>query len=276
MRGGRFILALTILLVLLGLGAASVFRVDQSTGIVELPTSNPGAHLPAGPLTLEDAYGSARDVARQHLTQPALMFASLQADWPLDDQSSGPPQFPPGGWARFAFVETGSVEGRLLSVVIERYSGEVVTAELQPWARADVPDLPLTVTPITSQAALLVAEKVYGQAFRLRCPVDRHESEISLVVGTGPSVVASPGTESAATTLPGPNLPAEGATPVPTTVAVGTPVATSSAAPTGAHWLVTYRDGRQPGVNSVEIEIDAATAGVLAIRDQSTGCDTSS
>lgn len=276
MRRGRFILALTILLALAGMGAANVVRVDRSTGIEELPTPDPAAHSPAGPLTLEDAYGSARDVARQHLTQPALMFASLQADWPLDDQLPGPPQFPPGGWARFAFVETGHAEGRLLSVVIERYSGEVVTAELQPWGRADVPDLPLTVTPITSQAALLVAEQVYGQAFRLRCPVDRHESAISLIVGTEPPVVASPATESAATALPGPIFPAERATPVPTTVAVGTPVAAGSVAPTGAHWLVTYRDGRQPGVNSVEIEIDAVTAGVLAIRDQSTGCDTSS
>lgn len=276
MKQWRFLLALVILLAMITLGAVNVSRVDRSSNVDQPPTSMVAASSPDGPLTLEDAYRAAEVVARQRLEVPSLMFASLQTDWPLDQQSPGPPQFPPGGWARFAFVDDRGSDGQLLSVVIERYSGEVVTVDRQPWDATDATALPVGTTAISSRAALLIAEQAYGQTFRLRCPVDRHQSDITLVRSavTSTGTPMAVGVEATPATSAAPQNPA--ATPVPTVMPAGPPAASDTGGDAGAYWLVTYRDGRQQGLNSVEMEIDAGTGAILAIRDQSQACDSPS
>lgn len=275
MKYWRFGLAVVIAIAMLALAAVNVVRVDRSTGTDQIPTDVAVASSPDEPLTLESAYLTAQRLAQRQLASPSLMFAGLQADWPLDEQIAGPPQFPPGGWARFAFVGTGASGGELLSVVVERYSGEVMRAERQTWDATSRPSLPVGTTLINSQAALLIAEQGYGQAFRLQCPVDRHESDITLVASgatladpAASTAVARPADAASPATSP-----IAGGTPVPTDGSAGTPTAASTPVASAAHWLVSYRDGRQPGENSVEMEIDAATGQVLVVRDRSLPCD---
>ena len=269
MRQWRFVVALALLLAMIALAATNVARVSRSTGDVA-PTASAAFVSPDQPLTLEAAYGTAASIARENLMDSALMFASLQADWPLDDQQPGPPVFPPGGWARFAFVGQDGGETRLLSVEVERYSGQVTTAELQPWDSSNPAPLPVGMTAVTSDAALLIAEESDGQAFRLECPVDRHESEITLVgptsPRTGPAVMATPTAAIPATATPVPD-----ATPLGTSPLAAPLVAAGNGSV--AHWLVTYRDGRQPGRNSLELEIEATSGQVLAVRDRRQPCD---
>ncbi len=263
------------------IGAANLIRVERSDGgeVSTVEGTATDVVQPDGPLTIEAAWVTADTRAREWSAAPTLIFASLQADWPLDPQDPGPAELPPGGWARFAFVD--HAKERVLSVMIERYSGEIVTATSQPWAAIQTDALPISATTITSEDAVVMAESRYGQAWRSQCPIQRHETDVTLLAGEAP---VAPETDPSATT------PASA--PVTPTVIIGSPIAPSGtpavAVPTtrpdasmgtppavdtsGPRWLVTYRDGTQPGLNSVEMEIDAATGQILFIDDRSQGC----
>lgn len=275
-------LSAIILLAMIALGVANLIRIERSTGedVSTVVASAIDVEQPAGPLTLEAAYLTAEVSARAWNADASLSFASLQADWPLDPQQPGPAEMPPGGWVRFAFVD--GAQNHLLSIVIERYSGEIVTAESQPWDGTRTGVLLMDRTGVTSETAVVIAESGYGQAYRLQCPVQRHETDVTLLPG---ALEALPGFGSAGGT--------SAATPATPHVVKGTPIArtgtpvaivptsvavTLAETPTGAvalttpRWLVTYRDGAQPGVNSVEMEIDATTGQILFINDRSKGC----
>lgn len=282
MRRASSGLAAFILVAMIGLGAANLVRVERS-GDAETAIIGGAANdvaQPDGPLTIEAAFVMADARATAWSADATLTFASLQADWPLDPQEPGPAALPPGGWARFAFVNGAG--DHLLSVVIERYSGGIVTAESQPWAGSRTGELPITATTISSETAVVIAESGYGQAWRLRCPVQRHETDVTLLSG---APTGSPGSHPA-------EMGSPAATPaVPATV-VGSPIAAAgtpfAAIPTigpaadagsvatdtasGLRWLVTYRDGTQPGLNSVAMEIDATSGQILFIDDRSQVC----
>jgi len=272
LRSWRFGLAVVILLAMVGVGAANLLRVVRSSGD-EVPVSTGAAvSQPDGPLTMEAAYVTALAEARTWSPSATLTFASLQADWPLDPQTPGPAELPPGGWVRFAFVDdTGSgSDGSLLSLVIERYSGEIVTADAQPWTASAPGFPPVARTSISSEQAVVIAEQGYGQVFRLQCPIARHETDVTLI---SVPAIATPQPLSAATPPAQSNTPViESGTPVavPSSIA-GTPIA-APADLSGAYWLVTYRDGGQPGGNTIEMEVDATTGEIRSIRDRSQGC----
>ncbi len=272
MRSWRFGLAVVILLAMVGLGAANLVRVERSPGDEVPVTTAAAVSQPDGPLTIEAAYVTALAGARTWNPAATLTFASLQADWPLDPQTPGPAELPPGGWVRFAFVDGSGSGGTLLSIVIERYSGEIVTAETQQWETSNSGSGPLPVarTNITSGKAVEIAEQSYGQAFRSQCPIDRHETYITLI---SVPVIATPKPRSTATPINRSDTPViESGTPVADPLSiVGSPIA-SPADLSGASWLVTYRDGAHPGVNAIEMEIDATTGEIHSIRDRTQGC----
>jgi len=254
-------LAALILLIMIAIGAANLIRVERSTGdgVSTVAGSAFEADQPEGPLTLEAAYVTAGVRAREWNADAELTFASLQADWPLDPQEPGPAEIPPGGWVRFAFVD--GARSHLLSVVIERYSGEIVMAESKPWDGRRNGSLSVAQMGITSETAVVIAESSYGQAYRIQCPIKRHETDVTLLAG---QPVATPVDISTP-------IVSSGTPPVVgTTVAVHTAETADSAIT--PRWLVTYRDGTQPGVNSVEMEIDAMTGQILFIDDRSQGC----
>lgn len=262
MRRMRVVLAAVIVLAMVALGIANLVRIERSADGEVLPTSAVVPNQPDGALTMEAAYPTALARASEWSDQPVLIFASLQTDWPLDEQPAGPPEFAPGGWVRFAFTDGSERGAGLLSIVIERYSGEILTAGSQPWRRFEVESLPVGQTAITSEQAVLIAEQEYGQAFRRQCPIERHEADVTLL--GGPGVMGSDGPFATPNGVSG----IEPATPVP----LATPVATLAPVGTPATWLVTYRQSTRPGANSLEMEIDATTGQITVIRDQSQGC----
>ena len=282
MRSWRFGLAVVILLAMVGLGAANIIRVVRSSGYEVPVTTGAAVSQPDGPLTMEAAYVTAIAEARTWSPAATVTFASLQADWPLDPQVPGPAELPPGGWVRFAFVDgagsgsgsgSGS-DGSLLSIVIERYSGEIVATDVQPWTGSAPGFPPVARTSISSEQAVVIAEQGYGQVFRLQCPIARHETDVTLISVVA---IATPQPVSAATPPAQSRTPfIESGTPVavPSSIA-GTPIV-SPAELSGAYWLVTYRDGGQPGVNTIEMEVDATTGEIRSMRDRSQGCSTSS
>ncbi len=272
MRSWRFGLAVLILLAMLGIGAANLVRVARSSEDAIPPTTSAAVRQSDGPLTMEAAYVTALADARTWSPAATLTFASLQADWPLDPREPGPAELPPGGWVRFVFLDDAGSVGTLRSIVIERYSGEIVTVETQRWemSSSGSGSLPVARTSITSGQAVEIAEGAYGQAFRLECPIARHETDVTLISA---SAIATPDPHSAATpTAPsGTPLIASG-TPVAVPAAIAVSPSAPPAAPSGAYWLVTYRDGAQPGINTIEMEIDATTGATRSIRDRSQGC----
>ena len=272
MRSWRFGLAVLILLAMVGIGVANLVRVARSSGDAMPPTTVAAVSQSDGPLTMEAAYVTALADARTWNPAATLTFASLQADWPLDPREPGPAELPPGGWVRFVFVDNAGSGGKLRSIVIERYSGEIVTVETQRWetSSSGSGSLPVARTSITSRQAVEIAERAYGQAFRLQCPIARHETDVTLVSFP---VIATPALRSAATPSAPSGTPLiESGTPVAVPSAMaGTPIAPPTD-PLGAYWLVTYRDGAQPGINTIEMEIDATTGETRSIRDQSQGC----
>ena len=269
------------LLAMIVIGAANVIRVERSDGgeVTVVEGSATQVVQPDGPLTIEAAWLTADARARSWSAAPTLIFASLQADWPLDPQEPGPAALPPGGWARFAFMD--SADDRVLSVVIERYSGEIVTAESQSWDAIQTTGLPISATAITSETAVIIAESGYGQAWRLQCPIQRHETDVTLLAGnssvapeTGQAVETSAATPTTAMIAASSPIASSG-TPDSGFLTTGPVSPTETPATgdtTGTRWLVTYRDGIQPGINSVEMEIDAATGQILFIDDRSQGC----
>ena len=274
-------LILIAMIAMIAIGAANLIRVERSDGGESQAVGGPATDVvqPDGPLTLEAAFVTADARAREWTDAPVLIFASLQADWPLDPQEPGPAVLSPGGWARFAF--TGAGDDRVLSVVIERYSGEIVTAESQSWDAIQTETLPVSDMSITSEAAVVIAESSYGQAWRLQCPIQRHETDVTLLLGERTVVPGSDPVEASPAATPLVSGTREGS-PVAT---IGTPIGTlptvipvedaetpATSDTTGPRWLVTYRDGTQPGLNSVAIEIDAEAGQVLFIDDQSQGC----
>ena len=277
-------LAALILVAMLGIGAANVVRVERSESAETVPGSDTVIESvqPDGPLTIEAAWLTANARANAWSAESSLMFASLQADWPLDPLDAGPAAMPPGGWARFAFIDAS--QDRVLSILIERYSGEIVSAESQPWDAGQVGPLPVAATAIDSENAVVIAESGYGQAWRLQCPIQRHETDVTLLSGAPPLTPGTDPAKASPAAMPAPpdlgrgsrigsNGAPDPATPATTAVAaIGNQAAGSS---TGPRWLVTYRDGTQPGLNSVEMEIDAVTGQILSIDDRSQGCSDS-
>ena len=272
MRSWRFGLAVLILLAMVGNGAANLVRVARSSEDAIPPTTSAAVSQSDGPLTMEAAYVTALADARTWSPAATLTFASLQADWPLDPREPGPAELPPGGWVRFAFLHDAGSVGTLRSIVIERYSGEIVTVETQRWemSSSGSGSLPVARTSITSGQAVEIAEGAYGQAFRLECPIARHETDVTLISA---SAIATPDPYSAATPTAPSGMPfiASG-TPVAVPAAIAVSPSAPPAAPSGAYWLVTYRDGAQPGINTIEMEIDATTGATRSIRDRSQGC----
>jgi hypothetical protein len=251
-----------ILLAMLGAGAWNVVRVARESGPATIAATALPAEEPLAPLLLETAYQTAAARAAQWSAGAMLTFAGLQADWPLDAQPAGPPEIPPGGWVRFAFLDPERAE--LLSLQIERYTGQIVTEDIQPWTDHRPADLPVGATVVTSGDAVRIAEAALGQEFRTECPVDRHRSDVILLVATGeagPALAA--GTPLAGTPV---------ATPVTVdpAAAVGTPIAGSNDRP--VRWLVTYRDDQDPSTNAIEMEIGARDGQILRIEDRSGAC----
>ena len=257
----RVVLAAVIVLAMVALGLGNPVRVERAANDEALSTSAAVPVQPDGPLTMEGAYPAALARASEWSDQPSLMFASLQTDWPLDEQQPGPPGFPPGGWVRFAFTDGSGAGAGLLSVVIERYSGEVVTADAQPWDPSRTDSLPVGRTAVTSDQAVVIAERERGQAYRLECPVERHEADVTLLRGA----LAAGAVGTLATTTGTPVM-------VATPVLVGTPAAAPEPAPIAATWLVTYRQTSQPGLNGLEVEIDATTGEIRTMRERGQGC----
>ncbi len=265
-RNGVMIASGVILVAMVALGAWNVVRVIRDEPAPTIVATMIPAEQPATPLLLEPAYVTALARANQWSNGALLSFAGLQADWPLEEQEPGPPEIPPGGWVRFSFIDPDRAE--LLSILIERYTGQIVTEEIQPWSDYRPTELPLGGTAVTSGDALRIAEAAIGQEFRRGCPVDRHRSDVILVAG-------QPGSDGSITSTGG-TPAAEPGTPEGTPITidpaatVGVPGAATQRLP--VRWLVVYRDDRQSLTNAVEIEIGARDGQILRFEDRSVPC----
>lgn len=264
MRGWPVAVAAVVVLAMIALGAVNAIRVARQ-GDPVLPAPQEVSAPVEGSLSLEQAAAAAATEAQRWRPGAAMVFASLQADWPLDDEEADPGAVPPGGWARFAYIDSVSAPTAILSVEVERYSGAVVNASEQPWSALGQHPLILNALPVSSLRALVIAEVAAGQSWRLGCPVDRHETDVTLVSASSDPAAAAP------TGLPVATPTTGESTPPATPVADGAEPASDPAFE--PVWLVTYRDGRDGGVNALSIEVDAADGTVRSIRDQSEPCD---
>lgn len=259
MRGWPVAVAAVVVLAMIALGAANAIRVARQ-GDPVLPAPQEVSAPVEAPLSLEQAAAAAATEAQRWRPGAAMVFASLQADWPLDDEGADAGAVPPGGWARFAYIDSVSAPTAILSVEVERYSGAVVNASEQPWSALGQHPLMLTALPVGSLRALVIAEVAAGQTWRLGCPVDRHETDVTLVSASS-DPAAVPTVLPMATPMTGESTPP------------ATPTAEGAEPAIDPVWLVTYRDGRDGGVNALSVEVDAADGTVRSIRDQSEPCD---
>ena len=269
----RLAVLLTIAAVVLGgIGVVYANR-PHDDDLAAMPTQTVAP--PTGPVTLEEAYGSALSRARQWSATPVLVFASLQTDWPLDADAAASSAMPPGGWGRFGFLDGTGERDTLLSVIVQRYTNQVDKIDEQPWDGTPGATLPVAQTQVTSDAAFAMAEQIIGQRFRTQCPTARHQTYVTLIAGSPAAATATPASDVVRSGTPMTGTPAPAATASGTPATGGTPIAeaTPIAGSSAFGWLVTYRDDGSPGINAISLTIDAATGAVVELQDNSVPCN---
>jgi hypothetical protein len=224
-------------LVLAGLGAARWYNAVFDDPLPDQrPVLSPATPKP---VTLESAYPLAAERALQWDEDARLIMVSAQIDWPLSVPPGPLRELPGGGWLTYVFVRDIDGEGQSLGLLIERYSGVIVDEAIADWG-GPAPDgsLDLGALPVGSMSALVSAESAGGTEFRRSCPAARHETRLSLDLG---SQHGDGGSFAQATPVAG----------------QGTPAPTEAAAPV---WLVGYRDVRDGGRSPLQFRVDSQTA----------------
>lgn len=234
---------LTVLLVVqLALAAIGAARWYRDVVTDPLPRDRPVLSLATpGPVTVESAYPVAAERARQWDAEARLIMVGAQIDWPLEVPPGPLRDLPGGGWLTYVFVRERDGEGQSLGVLVERYSGVIVDEAIADWG-GPAPDgsLDLAGLSIGSTAALVAAEGAGGTEFRRDCPAARHQTRLSLGLGsTNVAESAMPAATAEVAQVSAPSGPAEA------------PI-----------WLVGYRDVRDGGRSPLQIGVDSHSAAV--------------
>jgi hypothetical protein len=183
-RSAVVVAALALVVAALAVAGLVVWRLlPDAPPTPPLPPPDPSVSRPA---TLESALATAERQARAWQPDARLMLASEQVDWPWE-VPPGPTTIVPGtGWIDYVFIAPWQAPGRgpgaaTLSLTVERLSAQIVAQSVQPWETA--PPMPSAepLPTITSDQAVLAAERAGGTDYRRVCPDQRHMSRISLV-----------------------------------------------------------------------------------------------